>query len=171
MAKIKTWWDDSITQISRDLEASEATYKVINTHYSPHFHMGVDKMLVWYKICSDYGVHIWLNGHTHGCNHDISNFKTHFFENGGGGGIQSETSGNRPPQAEDYVDTQWIAAGDPYGYFELSFSADWIKVQFVTFDSDWVFMRNAGAVVEGGIQRDHCWHVPRTGASGKECAA
>lgn len=171
MAHIKEWWDDSIVSIKRDLAASTATWKVINTHYSPHFHMGEDKMKTWYLICKQYGVHIWFNGHTHGFNHDISKWNTHFFENGGGGGIQSETSGNRPEQAAAFVDTQWIGAGAPYGFFELTFSEDWIKAQFVTFDDDWKFSLTIADIVPGGIKRDHCWHIPRTGKPGKACTA
>ena len=170
MARIKEWWDDSIVNLKADLAASTATYRVINTHYSPHFHMGEEKMKIWYKICKDHKVHIWFNGHTHGFNHDISKWETHFFENGGGGGIQSETSGNRPEHAAPYVDTEWIGAGAPYGFFELTFSQDWIKTQFVTFDNSWQFSLTASDIVPGGIQRGHCWNVPRTGGPGQACA-
>lgn len=167
---IKGWWDDSIHQLKRDLATSTATFKVVNTHYSPHFHMSPPKMKVWYQIMSDFSVHAWINGHTHGFNHDISKWETHFFENGGGGGIQSETSGHRPPTAAAYVDTEWIGAGDPYGFFELTFSQDWLKVQFVTFDQHWKFSLNATAVKAGGLQRGHCWNIPRTGGPGYSCS-
>lgn len=171
MAHIKTWWDDSVDNIQKDLKTSTATFKIVNTHYSPHFHMGENKMKLWYKILADNAVHAWFNGHTHGFNHDISKWETHFFENGGGGGIQSETSGHRPEMAAKFVDTEWIGAGDPYGFFELSFSEDWLKVQFVTFDQGWKFSLTPNAVVPGGLDRRHCWHIPRIGGPGKECAA
>lgn len=160
MNHIKGWWDDSIHQLKRDLAKSTATFKVINTHYSPHFHMAPPKMKAWYHILSEYSVHAWFNGHTHGFNHDISKWETHFFENGGGGGIQSQSSGHRPPAAAAYVDTEWIGGGDPYGFFELSFSKDWLKVQFVTFDQDWKFSLDINTVQAGGLQRDHCWNIP-----------
>ncbi|TYZ62933.1 hypothetical protein PybrP1_003313 [[Pythium] brassicae (nom. inval.)] len=168
---IKKWWDDSLTGIKKDLAASKATWKIINSHYSPHFHMSEDKMKEWYMITKEHGVHLWMNGHTHGFNHDISKWGTHFYENGGGGGIQSETSGHPPEVAEKFVDHAWIAAGNPYGFFELHVSKDWLKTEFVTFDSKWVFSDTKEQIVKGGYKKGHCWHVPVTGGKGRECKA
>ena len=89
---INKWADDSYNGALKDMTASKATYKIVNTHYSPHFHMEEEKMKKWYKLCKDMNVTAWFNGHTHGFNHDIANWGTHFFENGGGGGIITETS-------------------------------------------------------------------------------
>ncbi len=102
-ATIKQWWDQSVEGATKDMKASKADFKIVNTHYSPHFHMSVAKMKMWYQILSENNVQVWLNGHTHGFNHDISKFGTHFFENGGGGGIQSETSGLPPDTAKEFV--------------------------------------------------------------------
>jgi tartrate-resistant acid phosphatase type 5 len=166
---IKEWWDDSLTQVKKDLAASTATWKVINSHYSPHFHMSEDKMKEWFMATKEGGAHVWLNGHTHGFNHDVSNWGTHFYENGGGGGIQSETSGMPPEVAEKYVEHAWIAAGNPYGFFMLHFSEDWLKTEFVTFDDSWTFSVKKDEIVKGGYQKGHCWHVPVTVGKGKEC--
>jgi hypothetical protein len=168
---VKKWWDESLTGIKKDLAASKATWKIINSHYSPHFHMSEDKMKEWYGITKEHGVHIWMNGHTHGFNHDISKWGTHFYENGGGGGIQSETSGHPPEVAEKFVDHAWIAPGNPYGFFELHVSDEWLKTEFVTFDSKWVFSENKDQIVKGGYKKGHCWHVPVTGGTGRECTA
>lgn len=168
---IKEWWDDSMTQVQKDLKASKATWKIINSHYSPHFHMSEDKMKQWYQITKDGGVHVWLNGHTHGFNHDVSKWGTHFYENGGGGGIQSETSGQPPEVAEKYVDHAWIAAGNPYGFFELHFSKDWLRTEFVTFDDKWTFSKKETEIVKGGYKKGHCWHVPVTVGAGRECSS
>ncbi|KAE9027086.1 hypothetical protein PR001_g10611 [Phytophthora rubi] len=168
---IKEWWDDSLKQVQKDLAASTATWKVINSHYSPHFHMSEDKMKEWFMITKEGGAHVWMNGHTHGFNHDISNWGTHFYENGGGGGIQSETSGMPPEVAEKYVEHAWIAAGNPYGFFMLHFSEDWLKTEFITFDDKWTFSVKKDEIVKGGYQKGHCWHVPVTVGTGKECAS
>ncbi|KAJ0391771.1 hypothetical protein P43SY_002883 [Pythium insidiosum] len=168
--RIKEWYDDSFKKLEADLKKSKATWKIINSHYSPHFHMSEDKMKAWYKLTKDYGVHIWFNGHTHGFNHDIGAWGTHFYENGGGGGIQSETSGLPPQIAEKFVKHAWIAAGNPYGFFELSFSKDWIKTQFITFDDAWVFSKTKEQIKKGGRKKGHCWHVPVTVSEGRECA-
>ncbi|EQC25876.1 hypothetical protein SDRG_16249 [Saprolegnia diclina VS20] len=172
MDKIESWAQDSYTQAARDLKASTATFKIINTHYSPHYHMGEPKMKAWYKLCKDYGVNAWFNGHTHGFNHDIANWGTHFFENGGGGGIYTKSANGA---TTDYVKSQWMAGGFPYGFMELSFSADWLKVQFATFDQAWQFGGNAlESTTQGGVRRGHCWFVPHAkaaalGAVGVEC--
>ncbi|KAI9912557.1 hypothetical protein PsorP6_006168 [Peronosclerospora sorghi] len=39
-------------------------------------------MKEWFIITKEGGAHVWLNGHPHGFNHDISNWGTHFYENG-----------------------------------------------------------------------------------------
>ncbi len=53
--------------------------------------------------------------------------------------------------------------GNPYGFLELSFSKDWLKVQFATFDAQWTFGGlHKNATKMGGLQRGHCWYVPRT---------
>ncbi|KAI9913045.1 hypothetical protein PsorP6_006297 [Peronosclerospora sorghi] len=99
--------------------------------------MSEDKMKEWFMITKEVGAHVWLNGHNHGFNHDISNWGTHFYETGGG--IQSETSGMPPEVAEKYVEHAWIASGNPYGFFMLHFSEEWLKTELVTFDNSWTF--------------------------------
>ncbi|CAK4624966.1 hypothetical protein LEN26_013471 [Aphanomyces euteiches] len=171
MAEIEAWGQDSYTQALRDIKASTADYKIINTHYSPHHHMNPQRMQKWYQLTKDTGVHVWFNGHTHGFGHDIATWGTHFFENGGGGGIRTDSD-----SATDngFVKTAWVAGGTPYGFMELSFSKDWLKVQFVTFDNKWQFGgMDLKSTVTGGLQRGHCWYIPSGNASasyaGKEC--
>ncbi|KAI9919811.1 hypothetical protein PsorP6_017411 [Peronosclerospora sorghi] len=169
---IKKLCDDSLKQIKEDLKKSTATWKVTNSHYSQHFHMSEDKMRgEWFIITKEGGDHVSLNGHTHGLNHDISNWGTHFYENGGGGGIQSETSCMPPELAEKYVEHAWISSGNPYGFFMLHFSEEWIKTEFFTFDNSWTFSANKEEIKKGGYQKGHYWHVPVTVSAGKECAS
>ena len=53
---------------------------------------------------------------------------------------------------------------------EMSFSKDWLKVQFVTFDKAWKFGgTDLTKATYGGIARGHCWFVPRIGGKGVEC--
>ncbi|TYZ57557.1 hypothetical protein PybrP1_003892, partial [[Pythium] brassicae (nom. inval.)] len=51
-------------------------------------------------------------GHTHGEKHDYASFKTHFVENGAGGGIQTESPSGIPFLAEHYV--QMVSAAGGY---------------------------------------------------------
>ncbi|KAH9160616.1 hypothetical protein LEN26_001773 [Aphanomyces euteiches] len=169
VAKIESWASDSWQRAMVDIQASTATFKIVNTHYSPHYHMEVEKRNQWYTLCREAGVTAWFNGHTHGFNHDIATWGTHFFENGGGGGYWTQ---NFPGMNNGFVKNQWRVVGNPYGFMELSFSKDWLKVQFVTFDRDWDFggLDLAKSHI-GGIQRGHCWFIPRTfrESSGVEC--
>jgi hypothetical protein len=71
--------------------------------------MNEEKMKWWYKLCKENAVGIWFNGHTHGFNHDVGNWGTHFFENGGGGGIDTETSTRVQNElAKKYVESCYI---------------------------------------------------------------
>ncbi|EQC25872.1 hypothetical protein SDRG_16246 [Saprolegnia diclina VS20] len=172
MKVLNDWSEDSLTQAKRDIAASTADFKIINTHYSPQYHMNPMKMQVWFDLCKSTNVQAWFNGHTHGFNHDVSTWGTHFFENGAGGGIISQS-----PSASVVanVTTQWLATGTPYGFMELSFTKEWLKVQFVTFGKDWVFGgMDLSKTVQGGLARGHCYYVPNaaamaSGAQGIKC--
>ena len=165
--EIGSWFDDSLRQIERDAKASTADWKIVNSHYSPHFHMSPPKMKRWYDVLRKNNIQVFLNGHTHGENHDYATFKTHFFENGAGGGIQSETSGK--PNGITELDNVWIGNDAPYGFFEISASKVWLRMRFITFDKNWRFSRDKSAIVKGGTKVDHCWYIPRDGSYGRQC--
>ncbi|KAF0695606.1 hypothetical protein As57867_013537, partial [Aphanomyces stellatus] len=160
MARIESWVQASYDGAVKDLAASTADWKIVNTHYSPHFHMTPAQMDKWYNLTSTFKLHAWFNGHTHGFAHDISTWNTHFYTNGAGGGIFSESSTSVTTTTK--VQTKWSAAGTPYGYLEISFTQNWMKVQFVSFDKSWSFKGfNIADTVKGGIGRGHCWFVPK----------
>ncbi|KDO21745.1 hypothetical protein SPRG_21244 [Saprolegnia parasitica CBS 223.65] len=96
------------------------------------------------------------------------NWGTHFFENGGGGGIVTESS---TEGKNKFIDPIWVAGGNPYGFMELSFSKDWLKVQFASFDKSWNFGGfNLAATTRGGVAKGHCWYIPRIpGTPGIKC--
>ncbi|CAK4073533.1 unnamed protein product [Aphanomyces euteiches] len=172
MDKVEGWAHESLVRALADAKSSPATFKIINTHYSPHYHMNNEKMEQWYELCREAGIAAWFNGHTHGFNHDISNWGTHFFQNGGGGGYFTDNNAGGVDNGSVYQ--QWVVEGSPYGFMELSFSKDWLKVQFATFDDKWDFGGlHYNETTIGGIQRGHCWFIPRTfnvnHAIGVEC--
>ncbi|EQC37790.1 hypothetical protein, variant [Saprolegnia diclina VS20] len=170
--EINGWGKDSIKQATRDIAASTADFKIINTHYSPHHHMSPDKQKELFKLTKDTNVQVFMNGHTHAFSHDTSLWGTHFIENGGGGGIYTSSAN---ALSNDFVKNVWAGAGYPYGFFELSFSKDWLKAQWVTFDRTWSFAgNNLEGTKRGGLQRGHCWFIPSStytakGAPGIEC--
>ena len=166
--EIGSWFYDSLRQIERDANASTADWKIVNSHYSPHFHMSEKKMNLWYDVLRKNNIQVFLNGHTHGENHDYASFQTHFFENGAGGGIQSATSGLPPGSAKE-LQNVWVGGGYPYGFFELSASKEWLRMRFVTFDNKWRFSREKSATIKGGSKVDHCWYIPRDGSYGRAC--
>ncbi|OQR82939.1 calcineurin-like phosphoesterase [Achlya hypogyna] len=171
VAKMEEWATQSYDGALKDLAASTADFKIVNTHYSPHYHMNPNRMKKWHDLTKKYKLHAWINGHTHGFNHDISPWNTHFFVNGAGGGISSQSA--MTATAAYGVTTKWAAAGQPYGYLELSFSKQWLKVQFATFDSKWTFGGfDQSATVVGGVARGHCWYIHKSGdIPGVECKA
>jgi tartrate-resistant acid phosphatase type 5 len=166
--KIKEWQSDSLTQLARDAKASTATWKVVNSHYSPHFHMEPPMMQQWFDVLAGTGVHVFINGHTHAESHEWATFNTHFVTNGAGGGIQSESIGSPPPYVTD-VSTVWIGANAPYGIFEMSFAKQQMRLRFMTFDDNWVFAKDRRQTVKGGAKVGHCWLIPIDGSKGAEC--
>ncbi|ETV82658.1 hypothetical protein H257_05228 [Aphanomyces astaci] len=134
-----------------DMKASTATFKVVNTHYSPHYHMNSSQMMQWYTLCREAGVTVWFNSHTHSFNHDIATWGTHFFENGGGG----YWTRNLPGMNKGLVK-------------KLAASA------IATFDDQWTFGgMDMDATVVGGLLRGYCWFIPRMfqAHGGVECRA
>ncbi|DAZ99230.1 TPA: hypothetical protein N0F65_008097 [Lagenidium giganteum] len=170
LAKVKSWQDDSMQQLARDAKSSKATWKVVNSHYSPHFHMEPNMMNDWFKVLSDSGVQVFFAGHTHAESHEFAVFNTHFFTNGAGGGIQSESIGAPPPYATQ-VQSLWTGADNPYGFFELSFGKEQMRAQFITFDNNWSFKMRLGDTVKGGTAVGHCWLIPKDGTLGRACAS
>lgn len=168
MDKLEAWQADSLSQLARDAKASTATWKVVNSHYSPHFHMAPPMMAEWNEVLAGTGVHLFMNGHTHAESHEYGDFKTHFVTNGAGGGIQSESIGMPPPYATN-ISTVWIGHDTPYGIFEVYFGKEQMKLQFITFDDKWEFKKSSADTIKGGGLVGHCWLIPKDGSKGAEC--
>ncbi|EEY59948.1 uncharacterized protein PITG_13107 [Phytophthora infestans T30-4] len=129
----------------------------------------------WRRILPTRGrLHLWLNGHTHGENHDYStSLGVHFVDNGAGGGIQKEyaTGSGIPTYAKDLVENLWVYDGQEYGFFSLTASKDWLKLQYHTTDDKWSFAESFNSTSVGGVATKHCWYIPSDGAEGKECTS
>lgn len=170
MAQLKEWGQDSREKLVTAAKASTATWKIVNSHYSPYNHFAPEHAQEWREVLDGLGVHLFMYGHTHGEKHDYASFKTHFVENGAGGGIQNESPSGIPPFAEEYVQKIWAAGGYPYGVFALSVSRNWLQLRFLTFDDAWVMQQELGASRVGGVATKHCWFIPNHGGKGKSCA-
>lgn len=84
----------------------------------------------WFNVINDTGVHLWLNGHTHGGNRDYSSsLGVHFVDNGASGGVQKESGSGIPTYTAGYVDNLWTYDGQEYAFFSLIASMDWLKVK------------------------------------------
>ncbi|RLN63607.1 hypothetical protein BBJ28_00004826 [Nothophytophthora sp. Chile5] len=169
MDKLQAWGEDSRTRLEAAAKASTATWKIVNTHYSPYNHYAPGPADKWRALLDGLGIQLFLYGHTHGEKHDYAAFKTHFIENGAGGGIQNESPSGIPPYAEDYVENLWAAGNYPYGFFTLSVSATWLQVRFNTFDDSWGMTKDLASTAIGGIATKHCWYIPQHGGRGKSC--
>ncbi|EGZ11539.1 hypothetical protein PHYSODRAFT_250716 [Phytophthora sojae] len=171
-AQFTTWSDESRKQLAANIANSTATWKVVNSHYLPYAHYSEAGMKKWFDIIQDTGVHLWLNGHTHGENHDYSStYKVHFVDNGAGGGIQKESAAGIPSYASSYVENLWTYDGQEYGFFSLTASKDWLKLQYHTADDKWSYAKSFKASTIGGVATKHCWYVPNDGTEGKECSS
>ncbi|CAI5721791.1 unnamed protein product [Peronospora destructor] len=173
MAKFKEWSDDSRTQLVEKVQASTATWKVVNSHYSPSAHYAEKGMKEWFDVLEKCDVHVWAYGHTHGEKHDYSEpYGVHFVENGAGGGIQRESASGITTYAAKYVnDNIWTYSGAEYGFFSLMASKDWLKLQYHTADDSWAFGSTMGETTIGGVATKHCWYVPADGTKGVECSS
>ncbi|KAF1779249.1 Metallo-dependent phosphatase-like [Phytophthora cactorum] len=169
MDKLQAWGEDSRNKLVEAAKASNATWKIVNTHYSPYNHYAPGPAEKWRELLDGLGIQLFLYGHTHGEKHDYTAFKTHFIENGAGGGIQNESPSGIPPYAEDYVENVWAAGHYPYGFFTLNVSPTWLKVSFNTFDDTWAMTKDLDATGVGGIAIKHCWYIPQRGGKGKSC--
>lgn len=170
MAKIAAWGEDSRNQLAQRVKQSTATWKIVNSHYSPFNHYVEPGMHKWFNVLRGSGVQVWLNGHTHGEKHDYSSsLRMHFIENGAGGGIQREGASGIPAYALPFVKTQWTYGGNEYGFMSLQASKKWLKLQYHTADRSWQFGEDFQRTKIGGVETKHCWYIPVTGEEGRRC--
>ncbi|DAZ96306.1 TPA: hypothetical protein N0F65_008430 [Lagenidium giganteum] len=170
MKQLQDWADDSKAQLVKEVKASKATWKIVNTHYSPYNHYAPHHADSWKETLDGLGVQLWINGHTHGEKHDYGKFGMHFIENGAGGGIQNESPSGIPPYAESYIEKVWTAGNYPYGFFDLTASKNWLKVRFLTMDDKWKIEEDKfDEATIGGAAVKHCWYIPKDGTKGQSC--
>lgn len=170
MAKFTEWGENSRAQIAEKVKQSTATWKLVNSHYSPYNHYAENGMNKWFHTLGGLGIHVWLNGHTHGEKHDYSEpLGIHFVENGAGGGIQKESASGIPAYAAIYIKNKWIYSGDEYGFMSLQVSREWIKLQYHTADNLWVFGGDFASTRVGGVTTKHCWYIPHNNSEGMAC--
>ncbi|KAI9981243.1 hypothetical protein PInf_008893 [Phytophthora infestans] len=168
--KFAEWGDDSRKQLAKEVAASKATWKIVNSHYSPYAHYDEAGMKKWFDVLQDSGVQLWMNGHTHGENHDYSSgYSIHFVNNGAGGGIQKESASGIPEYAAGDVEALWAYGGHEYGFMSVEASEEWLKLQYHTADDSWTFAESFKSTKAGGVATKHCWYIPLDGGEGKEC--
>ncbi|KAI9919256.1 hypothetical protein PsorP6_012161 [Peronosclerospora sorghi] len=172
MAQFTAWSDDSRKRLEASIAQSAATWLVVNSYYSPYDHYAEAGMIKWFNILNGSGVHLWLNGHTHGESHDYSSsLGIHFVDNGVVGGMPHESAGEIPTYAQKYVKKLWGYDRAEYGFFSLTVSADWLKLQYHTADDKWSYATSFNSTTVGGVATKHCWYIPNDGTEGKECTS
>ncbi|KAK1933821.1 Tartrate-resistant acid phosphatase type 5 [Phytophthora citrophthora] len=170
MAKFVEWAEESRTELAKQAKASTATWKVVNSHFSPVQHYKEDGMHKWFEALNGTGIHAFIYGHTHGEKHDYSeSLRIHFVENGAGGGMKKEFASTIPAFATPYVKKEWAYTGDEYGFFSVEGSQEWLKLQYHTADSKWKFTEKWSDMTIGGVATKHCWYIPQDGSEGKAC--
>ncbi|KAG6960748.1 hypothetical protein JG687_00008073 [Phytophthora cactorum] len=119
--------------LRQNIAYSTATWEVMNSNYSPYAHCVAAGMDKWLNIINNTGVHLWLNGHTHGENHDSSSsLGVHFVDNELAEVSKKESASGIPTHAEEYVVNLDITCdGHEYGFFLLTASKDWLKLHSI----------------------------------------
>uniref|UniRef100_H3GWP0 Calcineurin-like phosphoesterase domain-containing protein n=1 Tax=Phytophthora ramorum TaxID=164328 RepID=H3GWP0_PHYRM len=170
MNKFTEWGDDSRAQLAEKVASSTATWKIVNSHYSPYEHYLEPGMNKWFDVLRNSGVRAFLYGHTHGEKHDYSpSLGIHFVENGAGGGARKEAASSIPSYATKYVKNEWTYTPNEYGFFSVEASKDWLKLQYHTTDDNWGFTEKYENTTVGGVATKHCWYIPADGSEGKAC--
>lgn len=170
MAKFVEWADQSRMLLAEQAKASTATWKIVNSHFSPVQHYQEDEMLKWFDALNGTGIHAFIYGHTHGEKHDyVESLRLHLVENGAGGGMKSEAAGTIPNFATQYVQQKWAFEGKEYGFMSVEGSKDWLKLQYHTADSKWGFTNKWEDMTIGGVATKHCWYIPLDGSEGQAC--
>ncbi|POM68715.1 Calcineurin-like phosphoesterase [Phytophthora palmivora] len=170
VAKFAEWGNDSRTQLLEQVKRSTATWKIVNSHFSPYDHFREAGMNKWFDVLRQSGVRVFLHGHTHAEKHDYSeSLGVHFVENGAGGGRQKGVASTIQPYAAKYVKNEWAYTADEYGFISLQASKEWLKLQYHTTDNKWNFTENFADTTIGGVATKHCWYIPADGSEGKAC--
>ncbi|KAG6947888.1 hypothetical protein JG688_00015357 [Phytophthora aleatoria] len=155
-AKFAKWGNESRTQLAKLAAKSDATWKIVNSHYSPYDHYAEPGMKKWFDALRNSGVRAFLHGHTHAEKHDYSKaVGVHFIENGAGGGRQSGKVSSIQAYAANLVKNEWSYTPGEYGFFSMQASTDWMKLQYHTADNKWNFTEKWEDKTIGGVVTKH----------------
>lgn len=168
--KLKEWAKDSRDKLIKAAKESDATFKIVNAHYSPYQHYGVEGVKRWFDVLEDLGIQAWVSGHTHGEKHDYgSGVRMHFIENGAGGGIASESGSPVNNEAGDRVKQLWAFAGENYGIFSFTASKEWMMAKYHSYPRGWKPSDPFRAEDLPGVETQYCWYIPVDGGKGRPC--
>ncbi|KAG3114835.1 hypothetical protein PI124_g20894 [Phytophthora idaei] len=155
-ATFAKWDNESRTQLAKLAAKSDATWKIVNSHYSPYDHYAEPGMKKWFDALRNSGVRAFLHGHTHAEKHDYSKaVGVHFIENGAGGGRQSGKMSSIQAYAANLVKNEWSYTPGEYGFFSMQASTDWMKLQYYTADNKWNFTEKWEDTTIGGVVTKH----------------
>jgi len=118
------FWDQSMRNLTIDLAASDATWKVVHQHYLMKFFTPSQEHELR-TILRNGGAHIFWGGHEHAMGHDFDFAdRIHYLENGcgGGGHIQSGT-GN-------------VFSKKAYGFMAGRISKNYFQIQYIDDSGD-----------------------------------
>ncbi|KAF1778426.1 Metallo-dependent phosphatase-like [Phytophthora cactorum] len=156
-AKFAKWGNESRTQLAKLAAKSDATWKIVNSHYSPYDHYAEPGMKKWFDALRNSGKHDYSKA-----------VGVHFIENGAGGGRQSGKASHIQAYAANLVKNEWSYTPGEYGFFSMQASTDWMKLQYHTADNKWNFTEKWEDTTIG-CSDQACWYIPADGSEGKAC--
>lgn len=170
MAKFTEWSEASLRQLAEEAATSNATWKVVNTHFSFIDHMNEVRMKKWISTLEGLSITVYINGHTHGCKQEfLRSIGVHLVENGAGGGAKSEAAFLPPSYAASQIDTYYRYQENEYGFISMEATKESLKLEYNTADSRWNYTDNFEDVVVGGVQVKHCWIIMKNNTAGMAC--
>lgn len=146
---LKKHFFEGMEQLASDLRNSNATWKVVNSHYCPSRHIGgIELETLLQTVLGQ--AHVWMCGHTHSTAHDYSKrARVHILMNGAGGGIRLDAHAGRLPPDGD-ITTLWAPERSVYAFTDLQMTSNYMKAYFVTYD----------VATTGGQERIYCKKIP-----------
>ncbi|KAG2878083.1 hypothetical protein PC114_g23299 [Phytophthora cactorum] len=143
-AKFAKWGNESRTQLAKLAAKSDATWKIVNSHYSPYDHYAEPGMKKWFDALRNSGVRAF-------CTATL---------------MLRSTTIRRQWGSTSSRTNEWSYTPGEYGFFSMQASTDWMKLQYHTADNKWNFTEKWEDTTIGGVVTKHAVKLTHRRAAG-----